>query len=127
VVEGCVKSLRNLCFLGLFGGVLSFWMMKLNLGGPSPAPGSYHEEASGPTKVAVTVELSPGGEVLLFHVSSGETIAQIKKRVCDTQGLSYASLGLTTDGVKMMDPLSLNDVKQIRGKTAVTFHCDVKQ
>lgn len=100
--------------------------MKLNLS-PSPAAASYHEEATGAATVALTLELSTGA-TLAMTVSVGETVAQVKKRIADSAGVPYASLTLSCDGVPtLLDPFSLNDVKQLRGKSAATIRVHVKQ
>lgn len=99
--------------------------MKLNLGASSKPPErSYHEEASDHAVLALTIAL-PSKNISL-SASAGETVAMIKKRISDAENLSYASLELSFEGNKLIDPLSLNDVKQLRGKSSVTLVCQVK-
>ena len=102
--------------------------MKLNLGASKPPARSYHEEATEHSELVVTVEIEGGSSSssLTWSVSSGETVAMLKKRICDSQGLAYSALSLSFEDTKLIDPLSFNDIKQIRGKTAVTIKCLVK-
>ena len=98
--------------------------MKLNLGaaGGAKSGPSYHEEATAGDVQLSLVFVATGECAASLRVPVGETIAQLKKRVADTHGVAYSSLVLTTEeGTALMDPLSINDVKQFRGKSSVTI------
>ncbi len=111
--------------------------MKLNLGAKLPGPSSaaaesapaksYHEEANEHSQLTLHLTFSNGLPPAALTASAGETLAQIKKRISDANGLSYGALTLTVEGKAAMDPFSLNDLKHIRGKSEVAVQIAVAQ
>jgi hypothetical protein len=102
--------------------------MKLNLSA-NPAPSnarSYQEEADPHAKVTLSLSFSNGAAATTLVASAGDTVAQIKKRISEAQGIAYGALSLVVAGKPLMDPLSLNDIKDVRGKTEVAVEVRVK-
>ncbi len=76
--------------------------MKLNLGAPKTSDKSYHEEANEHAMVNLTIHIESFPDVKM-SVSSGETVAQVKKRISDSNNLlTYSSLTLMFGTTKVM-------------------------
>ncbi len=104
--------------------------MKLNLAAKPVAAAanapSYHDEADPHAKVTLSLSFSNGLAGATMVASAGDTVAQIKKRISEAHSLRYGALSLVVEGKPVIDPLSLNDVKHIRGKTEVAVEVQVK-
>jgi hypothetical protein len=108
--------------------------MKLNLGLGAPKT-DYHEEATSHAMVVVTLSFSNNLPDQIESISMGDTFAQVKKRIADTHGVSYTKISLTLEDSStlgenrrdLLDPFSLSDIKEIKGRTEVTIVVDIKE
>lgn len=66
----------------------------------------------------------PGGTQALYRVPSGQTIQQLKRKLCDESGLDFCNIALYHEGIFLMDPLSFNDFPKIVAKRV--FKLDVQ-
>lgn len=78
----------------------------------------YHKESDIHEDVVIIFTL-PSGEVYQQKVKSGETVQELKRKLYATHGIPTISSSLFFNGVRMMDPLSLNDIDGVVSQKGV--------
>lgn len=78
---------------------------------------SYDNESNIHQDVTITFTL-PSGELFEETVKNGETVQEIKRRLCSADKIPNNS-HFYFDGKNMMDPLSLNDIPGVNGRSAL--------
>lgn len=78
---------------------------------------SYFNESNIHQDIRITFTL-PTGELFEETVKNGETVQEIKRRLCSADKIPTNSL-FYFDGQKMLDPLSLNDIPGVVGRNAL--------
>jgi hypothetical protein len=82
-----------------------------------PSLASYFNESNIHKEIKITFTL-PSGDVLEEVVNSGETVQEIKRKLCSASKIPSNSM-FFFNGTDMLDPLSLNDIPGVTGNSSL--------